>query len=215
MIALLSLSARKVTIGAALGFVHAGVVRVGFVFPSRTTANGVRHVGAERDAAHPVAADRLLLRVDRFTVGVVAGDVNRTAASRGTNPIAGHVSVAGEHEDVVTQCLEVVAGSVSRHVAVVVQFGRLDVGSLRQVAPEAARVPRTVASDAGHVFVAMGTLQQVLFRCPTPLQMAIVAHPNGFCRMRTRIVIFAARPHGLGRLFDLPVQIGFDGTALD
>ncbi len=110
------------TIGAALGFIHAGVIRVGFVFPSRTTANGVRHVGAERDPAHSVAADRLLLDVDRFAVGVVAGDVNRTAASRRTDSIAGDGSVTGEHEDVVAQRLEVVAGAVSRHVAVVVQF---------------------------------------------------------------------------------------------
>ncbi len=36
-----------------------------------------------------------------------------------------------------------------------------------------------------------------------------------FCRVRTGVVIVAARPNGVGRLRDFPEQIGFDGTALD
>ena len=34
-------------------------------------AEGVRHVGAERDAAEALAGNRLLLEVDRFAVAVV------------------------------------------------------------------------------------------------------------------------------------------------
>ncbi len=69
----------QVAIGTRLGFVDAGVIRVGFVLPACSAANRMRHVGAERNAAHSIAADRLLLRIDRFAVSVVAGDVNGTA----------------------------------------------------------------------------------------------------------------------------------------
>ena len=114
---------------------------VGFIFPASSPANGVWHVGAERDTAHAVAADGLLLRIDRFPIGVVAGYVNRTAASCRSNSVTSHVSVASEHEHIVSERLEVVTCSISRDVTAIMKLRRLNVCSLWQVTSEAAWVP--------------------------------------------------------------------------
>ncbi len=159
------------------------------MLPAGTAANGVRNVGAERDTTHAVTADRLLLGVDRFAFGVVAGDVNRATAACRTDAIARHVAVASQHEHVVAQGLKIVAGAVSSHVTVVVQLGRLDVGTLRQVTTEATRVPRTVAGNAGHVLVAVGTAEQVLLGGAAPSDSTIVTHSNRFGGVGSRIVI--------------------------
>src|SRR6056297_1381179 len=109
-------------IGATLGLIHTAGCMIGFVFPAGAAANGVRHIGAEGDAAHAIAADGLLLGVDRFAVGVVAGDVNGATTARRPDPVAGNVAIASEHVDVVAERLEVITGSVSRDVAGVVKF---------------------------------------------------------------------------------------------
>ncbi len=87
----------------------------------RSTADRVRHVRAERDAAHAVGRDRLLLHVDRLAVVVVRPDVDRAARPRRADAVARHVAVVGQHVDVVAQRLEVVRGEIPRHVPLVVQ----------------------------------------------------------------------------------------------
>ena len=71
-------------------------------------ADGVRHVGAEGDAAQALGRDRLLLDVDRLAVLVVRADVDGARRPGRADAVAGHVAVAGQHVDVVAQRLEVV-----------------------------------------------------------------------------------------------------------
>src|SRR6056297_387800 len=209
------ISVGQVTVGAAFGFVNPRGTVVGFVGPTGATANGVRHVGAERDARHAVAADGLLLRVDGFAVGVVTGHVDRTAAACRPDAIAGHVAVACQHEDVVTQGLEVVTGSVSRHVTGEVQLGRFDVGFLRKVTAETRRIPRTVTSNAGDLAILVGTLRKIVLRRAAPSQGTVEVQSHAFGRVGSNVVVGATGTHRVGGLGDFPPQIGFDGAALD
>ena len=91
------------------------------VLVSPRAADGVRHVGAEGDAAQALGRDRLLLHVDRLAVVVVRADVDGTRRAGRADAVAGDVAVAGQHVDVVAQRLEVVGDVVARHVAFVVQ----------------------------------------------------------------------------------------------
>ena len=69
----------------------------------------------------PSAGDRLLLHVDRLAVAVVRADVDGARRPGRADAVAGHVAVAGQHEDVVAQRLEVVGDVVAGDVALVVQ----------------------------------------------------------------------------------------------
>src|SRR4051794_11196271 len=72
--------------------------------------------------------------------------------------VASDQAVAGQHEDVVAERLEVVHHVIARNVPFVVQTRSFAIRLLRQVAAEAAWVPRRVAGDAAHVAVLMRTL---------------------------------------------------------
>ena len=142
-------------VGARIG--RPAVLRMARLVPDRRpAADRVRHVGAERDPRHPLARDRLLLDVDRLAIGVVRADVDGARRPRRADPVAGRVAVAGQHEHVVAEGLEVVGDVVARDVALVVELGHLLVGALGQVAAEAARVPRRVAGDAVHLLAGVG-----------------------------------------------------------
>ncbi len=95
---------------------------VGFVFPASSAANGMWHIGTERNPAHAVATDRLLLCIDRFAVGVVAGYMDGATAACRTDSVASDVSITSEHEYIIPQRLEVVAGSISSDVTAVVKL---------------------------------------------------------------------------------------------
>ena len=93
----------------------------------QSAADGVRHVGAEGDAAEPLAGDGLLLHVNRLAVAVVGTDVDRARGPRRPDAVARRVAVAGQHEDVVAEGLEIVGDVVLRYVALEVQAGHLHV----------------------------------------------------------------------------------------
>ncbi len=102
-------------------------------------AHRVRHVRAERVAAEALGGDRLLLRVDRLAVVVVRADVDGARRAGRDDAVAGHVAVAGQHEDVVAQRLEVVGRPVAASSSPsLCSMRHLLVGLLRQVAAEAA-----------------------------------------------------------------------------
>src|SRR5439155_15838240 len=77
--------------------VRLGDVAVGALLGAVAAADGVRDVGRESDAAHPLAGDRLLLHVDRLAVLVVPADVYRTTGAGRADAVTGDVAVAGEH----------------------------------------------------------------------------------------------------------------------
>ena len=158
--------------------------------------------------------DRLLLDVDRLAVGVVRADVDRARRAGRADPVAGHVAVAGEHEDVVAQRLEVVRRVVARHVAVVVELRHLDVGLLRQVAAEAARVPRRVAGDAAHVALLYAR------SCPLagvgrPRPCWSPSNAHGLGQVPPSRCSAAGRVDRVGRLHHFPAQVLLDHRVLE
>ena len=198
---------RHVAVAAHLRFVRAGAV--GGEIPlhggMRAAADGVGHVRAERDAAVALGRDRLLLHVDRLAVGVVGADVDRAARSRGADPVAGGVAIAGQHEDIVAQRLEVVGDVVARHVPLIMQPRRLLVDLLRQMAAKAAGVPGAVAGDTAHQVVAMGA--RFWPGGPTPLERPVLGPTHRLGKGRQRVVMLAFRVDGGLRLLDLPSEI--------
>ena len=184
----------------------------------RTAADGVRHVGAERDAAQAVGGDRLLLHVDRVAVEVVRADVNGARRAGRADAVAGHVAVAGQHEHVVAQGLEVVGDVVARHVALVVQGGHLLVRLLRQMAAEAARVPRRMAGDAAHVLIAVarpcrtsppGMSPQTNSLLRASLKRTVLA------RCAACVVAWMAGRYDILDLHQFPAQVLVDHRVLD
>ena len=83
------------------------------MIPVWASSNGMGDISTECNAAKPLAANRLLLNINRFSVSVVAADVDSTRASSGTNAITGNVSVTGEHIDIVAEGLEIVGDAIA------------------------------------------------------------------------------------------------------
>ncbi len=169
---------------------------------------------AEGDAREALGRDRLLLDVDRLAVGVVRPDVDGARRPRRADPVAGHVAVAGQHEDVVAQGLEVVRDVVARDVALVVELGHLLVGLLRQVAAEAARVPGRVAGDAAHVVVGVGAGVFAGRRAGRPRRSVRSRTGPSWPGAPSRCSALAGIDR-VGDLDDLPGQVGLDHRVLD
>ena len=211
--ALLSFLLRDVAIGALLVSLRPGVRRWS---PRGGRRDRVRHVGAEGDAAHALGRDRLLLDVDRLAVVVVRADVDGARRAGRADAVAGDVAVAGQHVDVVAQRLEVVGDVIARDVALVVQRRHLHVGLLRQVAAEAARVPRRMAGDAAHVLVGSGRRRSRRRPGRSPQTIwpsGVEAH--GLGQVGLLVVVLAARVDGVGDLHDLPAEVLLDHRVLN
>ena len=176
---------------------------VGTLFRTVFAANRVRDVGRERDAAHAVGGDRLLLDVDRLAVVVVAADMDRTGRTCGADAIAGDGPVFGQHVDFVAQRLKVVRDIVAADVARVVQFGHLHVRSLRQMAAVTACVPGRVTGNATHLAAVVSTLRGVFGTCAPRDLVPIKA--DGLGEMRLLVVARMARCDRVEDLRDLPL----------
>ena len=205
-----------VAVGAHLRFVRA--TGAGGLAPvprgaDGPAADGVGDIRAEGDAAEALRRDRLLLDIDRLPARVVGADMDRAAGTRRADAVAGGVAVTGEHEDVVAQRLEVVGDEVPRHVPLVVERRGLLVGPLRQVAAEAARVPRAVAGDAAHVFVGMGAA--IGAGGAPPLHRPVLRHPDGLGEGGEGVVVIALGIDRRLRLLDLPGQPLLDHRVLE
>src|SRR5690606_27035884 len=121
-------------------------------------AHGVREVWREGLAREADRADRRLLHVDPLTVEVGRAQHQRRgrAHRRYLVALGGHVLAELEH--VVARDLRVVGREVARGLAFVAVDFALPVGLDRQVAAAAARRPRQVAGEAGHLLVAVRAL---------------------------------------------------------
>ena len=126
--------------------------------------------------------------------------------------IPGHVAVAGQHEDIVAQRLEVVADIVARDIALRVQKRQLLVGLLRQMAAEATGIPRRVAGDAAHVFVGVGAAAVARDVAPDHGAVAVAAHCLG--QGGLGVVMLVARRDHIPDLHDLPGQVFLDHGVL-
>ena len=138
--------------------------------------------------------------------------MDRAARTRRPDPVAGGIAVAGEHENVVAERLEVVGHQVPRDVPLVVERRGLLVGLLGEVAAEAAGVPRAVAGDAAHHVVAVGAALGP--RAAAPLHRAVLRHPHRLGEGGEGVVVVAPRIDGGLRLRDLPGEVGFDHRVL-
>ena len=127
--------------------------------------------------------------------------------------VAGGVTIAGQHVDVVAERLEVVGGEVSRYFALGVQYRRLLVGPLGEVAAEAAGIPRAMAGDATHRVVLVGAGPRVAGE-RTPFQHPVIAHADRLGEGRLGVVVGALRIDGGLGLLDLPGKVLLDHRVL-
>ncbi len=169
----------------------------------------------KRDAAHAVGRNGLLLHVDRFAIVVVRTDVNGARRTRRPDAIAGHVAVAGEHVHIVAQRLEVVRQRKFRVTSPsLCKLRHFLVGLLRQVAAEAARVPRRVAGDATHVLVLHARSAGRPAVSPHS-SLPSSCHAHGFGHLRTHVVVPIAGRDRVGGLDDFPLDVFFDHRMLN
>ena len=110
----------NVTISTRLGLKCSRRTRRMTRIPSASPTYRVRNVGAESDSAKPLAADRLLLNVNRLAIGVVTPDVNRTGTACGPNAISRDIPIARNHEYIIPQRLEIVRDAITRNLATIV-----------------------------------------------------------------------------------------------
>ena len=204
---------RDMAIGAGLGFRDTWQSMWSGFAPIGSAPNGVRNVGAERDAAKSLATDGLLLSVNRFAVGVVAANVDRARASSGADAIASDVAIAGQHVHVVAERLEIVGDTISRDFSKSMQIWSLDVGFLGQMATKTTWVPRAMACDAAHVAVLVSAF--FVGESVAPTHHPVAVHPNRLCHVAFWIVLVIARIDGVGGLGHFPRKIFFDVAALN
>jgi hypothetical protein len=206
---------RHMTVGALLRFIRTG----GHHILRGTTANRVRHIRAECNAREAARGNRLLLCVNRLAVVVVARDVNGATAAGWIHLVAGRKAIAGEHEHVVAERLEVVGDEVSSYIAFIMKIGRLFVGFLWQVAAKAARIPRTVAGNTANVIVLMRDALAIdnLIRIgrAAPGELPVATPANGLRLVRARVVIGVARSDRVGRLLHDPRATFFHHAVLN
>ena len=110
----------NVTVSTRLGLKCSRRSRRVTRIPSASPSHRVRNVGAESDSAKPLAADRLLLNINRLAIGVVTPDVNGTGTARGPNAISRYIPIARNHEYIISQRLKIVRDAITRNLATVV-----------------------------------------------------------------------------------------------
>ena len=88
--------------------------------PPASPSYRVRNVGAESDSAEPLAAYRLLLYINRFAIGVVTSNVNRTGTASRSNAIPRYIPIAGNHKNIIPQSLKIVRDAIARNLATIV-----------------------------------------------------------------------------------------------
>ena len=110
----------NVTVSTRLGLKCSRRSRRVTRIPSAPPSHRVRNVGAESDSAKPLAADRLLLNINRLAIGVVTPDVNRTGTARGPNAVSRYIPIARNHEYIISQRLKIVRDAITRNLATVV-----------------------------------------------------------------------------------------------
>ena len=185
-----------VAVGAALGLGLPLGVRV------------VRREGLRGEAAR---GDRRLLDVDALAVDVGRGEHQRRRGAHRRDPAALHRAVPAELEHVVARDLRVVGREVARLAALVVVALGLPVGLDRQVAAAAARGPRQVAGEAGHLLVGVG----VVLRARAPLALAaLVARVHELRARRLLVVLRVAGRHRVLHQRHLPLAVRVHRGAL-
>ena len=81
--------------------------------PTRAPSDRVRNVGAKCDPAESLAADGLLLDVDRFSVAVVTPNMDGTGAASRSDAVPSDISIPSDHVDIVPKGLKVVGDAVA------------------------------------------------------------------------------------------------------
>ncbi len=109
-------------------------------------------------------------------------------------------SVDAQHEDVISEDLEVIGRVVARVPTLVVEVRHLAVCLHGEVAAEAASHPRRVAGEATHVVVPVRDLL-ISF---TPLKLPLVVQPHGLRVGGLPVVVAVAFRYGVLGLLDAP-----------
>ena len=89
--------------------------------PARAPADRVRNIGAKCDPAEALAADGLLLNVNRFAVAVVTPNMDGTGTAGRSDAVPCDISIPSDHVDIVPKGLEIIGNAIARDLAAVVQ----------------------------------------------------------------------------------------------
>ena len=81
--------------------------------PTRAPSDRVRNIGAKCDPAEPLAADGLLLNVDRFAVAVVTPNMDGTGAASRSDAVPCDISIPSDHVDIVPKSLEIIGDAIA------------------------------------------------------------------------------------------------------
>ena len=81
--------------------------------PTRAPSDRVRNVGAKCDPAESLAADGLLLDVDRFSIAIVTPNMDGTGAASRSDAVPSDISIPSDHVDIVPKGLKVIGDAVA------------------------------------------------------------------------------------------------------
>src|SRR5438876_5534225 len=160
----------------------------------------MRHMRIEGLTGEAFGGNGLLLMIDPFAVLILRTNQHCRRRAYGRDAIAGYRAVATQHEYVVAQYLEVIAGEVARVATFIVPVGHLPICLHRQVASETSSHPGRVTGKTAHLIFLMGQLL-VISGNITP---GGIVYANGLGVSRFLAVIPFARGDGVNGLLDAP-----------